>query len=49
MDVHTYAHIYARMDGQTFETGFIRSTLSKTKSQPNNTALNVIEAGVVMA
>ena len=34
VDERTYARTYARTDGRTFETGFIRSTLSK--SRPNN-------------
>jgi len=34
MDGHTYVRTYGRTDGQTFETGFIRSTL--WKSQPKN-------------
>jgi len=34
MDVRTYVRTYGRTDGQTLETGFIRSTLSK--SRPKN-------------
>jgi len=29
--LHTYVHTYARTDRQTFETGFINWTLSKTR------------------
>ena len=30
-DVRTYVRTYVRTDGRTFETGFIRSTLSKSR------------------
>jgi len=30
-DIRTYVHTYVWTDGQTFETGFIKSTLSKSR------------------
>jgi len=41
MDVGTQARIYVSTDGRTFETGFIRSNLSK--SRPKNTGRNAIK------
>ena len=38
MDGRTYARTYVCKDGRTFETGFIRSTLSK--SRPKNGSRN---------
>jgi len=38
MDGCMHVRMYARMDERTFETGFIRSTLSK--SQPKNPQLS---------
>ena len=39
-NVRTVIRTYIRMDGRTFETGFIRSTLSK--SRPKNEDINII-------
>jgi len=35
VDGRMYARTYVRMEGRTFETGFIRSTLSKSRERKN--------------